>query len=88
MLRRSRNCMRLATACGAVCENSSIVAVEDAIQQLPCCAFVYIGLVRVLVENAVERKDLVFRLFRGWDDRSPKLVHGVVFWRIEYSALD
>ena len=87
MLRCAGNRVRLAASGGAVGKDGGIVAVENAVQQVPGCALVDIGLCRVVVEDAVEGKDLVFRLFGCWYNGSCELMDWTVFGGVKDAAI-
>lgn len=54
-----RDCVCLSTSRGTVGENSSIVAVKDAIEEVLGRCFVNFGLCRIVIKDSVEGKGLV-----------------------------
>ena len=84
LLRSSSNRVRLATSGGTVGEYRGVVAVKDAVEELLRCALVHFRLRGVVIEDAVEGKDLVLDLLAGGDDGSGEFLDRVVFWRIKH----
>lgn len=81
----SGNSMRLSTSCRAICENSSVVSVQYAVEKCFGGSLVNVSLGRILVKDGVEAKGLVFDSPALRKDCPGKLLDWIVFRRIEYS---
>lgn len=75
--------MCLAAAGGTVRENSSIVSVQNTVQQRFGRCLVDFGLRGILVKYSVKGKSLILDSLSGGDDGAGEFVNWVVFRRIE-----
>jgi len=76
--------VRLTTTGSTIGEDSSVVAVENIVEERPGSRFVDLALRGILVKNAIEGECLVLDAFSVGHNTPGKLLDRVVFWRIEY----
>ena len=79
--------MRLSAARCAVCEDGSIVSVQDAVKQWLRCRLVHVALRYALIEDAVECEGLILYSLPLRKEAFRESLYGVVFWWIEYSKV-